>query len=418
MKQAVLGSLRRVWRLFEDPSTANTAVLVAALGASALQLALPLRSWAFEISLLVTVVIYFSKAQPLIRMATAGLIVLAIWPLAGLNNTALTFLMIQVFINIALALGLNLVVGFAGLLDLGYVAFFAGGAYVYSIFGSRQAGQFMDGTFPLGSWWFWVAIPIAIFVAAMLGIALGVPVLRLRGDYLAIVTLGFGEIINVLAKNLDKPINLTNGAKGISGIAYPSLFGFTLNNNTSFYFLGLVIVLVTWLVVTRLERSRVGRAWAAMREDDVAARSMGISLIRMKLMAFATGASFAGAMGVLYSVKQQFINPDSFTLMQSVEVLAMVILGGLGSIPGTIVGATALTVLKLQVLNDFGDFMTKFNVPPALNLVQYQPMVFGLVLVLMMIYRQEGLIPARRPHENLERLTAQSEASTGTKVSS
>lgn len=408
--------LTAVWRPFHDARLANIAVVVAALVAAGVQLAFPENSWAFEIALLLTLAIYFSNAKNWLKLVAGGSIVLAVWPLAGLSNSALTFLMIQVFINIALALGLNLVVGFAGLLDLGYVAFFAGGAYVYAIFGSKQASKFMEGDFPLGPWWFWVCIPIAIGVAALLGIALGVPVLRLRGDYLAIVTLGFGEIINVLAKNMDTPVNITNGAKGISGISYPSLFGVKLDTNTSFYFLGLVIVILTLVAVSRLEQSRVGRAWAAMREDDIAARAMGVPLVKMKLLAFATGASFAGAMGMLYAVKQQFINPDSFTLMQSVEILAMVILGGLGSIRGVVMGAMALTVVKLQVLNDFGDFMTTFNLPPWANLVQYQPMIFGLVLILMMIYRQEGLIPARRPVEDIEKLKAHRPTHAGSTV--
>ncbi len=407
MKMPLTDRLYRLWELFIQPRTANSAVVAMAVGAAVVQLLFPLRSWAFELTLLVILVVYLSKAHTWVRFGTGAAIVLAIWPLAGHSNSALTFLMIQVFINGALALGLNLVVGIAGLLDLGYVAFFAGGAYIYAIFASKQAGQFMDGVFPLGPWWFWVAIPIAIMVAALLGVALGIPVLRLRGDYLAIVTLGFGEIINVLARNLDAPVNITNGAKGISGISYPVLFGYTLNHNMAFYFLGLVMFLFTVAVVYRLDRSRLGRAWAALREDAVAARAMGLPLVRIKLLAFATGASFAGAMGMLYAVKQQFINPDSFTLMQSVEILAMVILGGLGSIPGTIVGAVAVTVVKLQVLNDFGDFMSRFNLPPALNLLQYQPLFFGLILIVMMIYRQEGLLPARRPVEDLQKLEAE-----------
>lgn len=410
MKRLIVAIGQAVWAPFANPRTADVAVVAVAALAAVLQLLFPMRSWAFELSLLVTLAIYLSRARTWVRAVAVGLMVVVLWPLAGQQNTALTFLMIQVFINVALALGLNLVVGFAGLLDLGYVAFFAGGAYVYAIFASTQASKFLEGTFPLGPWWFWVAVPIAIAVAIILGIALGLPVLRLRGDYLAIVTLGFGEIINVLAKNLDTPVNITNGAKGISGISYPVLFGYTLNNNTAFYFLGLVIALLTVVVVYRLERSRIGRAWAAMREDDVAARAMGVPLVRMKLLAFATGASFAGAMGLLYAIKQQFINPDSFTLMQSVEILAMVILGGLGSIPGTIVGAVALTVLKLQVLNDLGDFMGKLDLPPALNLVQYQPLIFGLILILMMIYRQEGLIPASRPVEDLKKLEVERRA--------
>lgn len=412
MKQFLAALGRRLWQPFANPRTAGAAVVAAAALAAVVQLAFPLRAWAMELALLATIAIALSQARTWLKVVAGGAIVLVVWPLAGLQNTAITSLLIHVFINVALALGLNVVVGIAGLLDLGYVAFFASGAYLYAIFATKQAANFLSGEFPLGPWWFWVAVPLSIGVAALCGVALGLPVLRLRGDYLALVTLAFGEIINVLLKNLDHPVNITNGARGISGIAYPSLFGYKLDSYTSFYFFGLAIVLLTVFCVYRLERSRIGRAWAAMREDDIAARAMGIPLVQMKLLAFATGASFAGAMGVLYAIKMQSINPDSFTLMQSIEILAMVILGGLGSIPGTIIGAAALTVIKLQVLNDIGAFVVDLNntyglnLPPAFNLNEYQPLVFGLILILMMIYRQEGLLPARRPAEDLAALEA------------
>src|SRR5206468_946222 len=250
----------------------------------------------------------------------------------------------------ALALGLNIVVGLAGLLDLGYVAFFAVGAYSWAIFGSPHAAVlFGGGGFPLPSWWFYPFLVIGLAVAAGTGVVLGLPVLRLRGDYLAIVTLGFGEVIRVLANNLDKPINVTNGPRGITPISRPPL-PVEVSYAVGFYFLVLLIVVVVILVNRRLEDSHIGRAWEAMREDQLAAQAMGVPLVRAKLLAFAAGASFAGVMGVVFSAKQVFINPESFTFLESIGVLAMVILGGMGSIPGAIIGATVVTVLNLQVL--------------------------------------------------------------------
>lgn len=322
------------------------------------------------------------------------------------------------FINIALALGLNLVVGFAGLLDLGYIAFFAGGAYMYAMFGSKQAQAFMPESthhlFPFGGWWFWAAIPVTITVAALLGLLLGLPVLRLRGDYLAIVTLGFGEIIAVLATNLDHPINFTNGKRGIVSITPPALFGYKLDQTIHFYVIGFLIAVVTAAVMIRLERSRTGRAWAAMREDEIAARAMGINLTKYKILAFMTGASFAGAMGMLFAVKQNFVNPDSFSFLESIGILAMVILGGLGSIEGAVVGAIAVTVIRLVILKDLSDFLSvTVKLPPAFNIPQYQPLIFGLILILMMIYRQQGLLPGRRPQEDIALLERYGTTGTG-----
>jgi branched-chain amino acid transport system permease protein len=246
-------------------------------------------------------------------------------------------------------------------------------------------------------------------------------VLRLRGDYLAIVTLGFGEVIRVLANNLDKPINLTNGPQGITPITRPPLFFRPvlelLGVDASpaalyplyFYFLVLCIVLVVILVNRRLEDSHIGRAWEAIREDEVAAQAMGVPLVRMKLLAFACGASFAGAMGAVFSAKQVFINPESFTFLESIGVLAMVILGGMGSIPGAILGATAVTVLNLQVLKGLSLWLNELrnagvtilgynlaHLPTQLEPAKYERAVFGAILVLMMIFRPQGILPARR----------------------
>ncbi|HWI53617.1 MAG TPA: branched-chain amino acid ABC transporter permease [Symbiobacteriaceae bacterium] len=413
----------RLMQLLQDrrkaPILAGGLVAVA----SGLQVLFPFNTPAFLFVLGAMLVVQQAALSKWLKLALAVLVTVVVLPAAGKQNGALTFLCVQMFINIGLALGLNLVVGFAGLLDLGYIAFFAGGAYVYAIFGSKQAADFMPEAlrqfFPLGGWWFWVAVPIAIFVAAGLGLALGLPVLRLRGDYLAIVTLGFGEIIAVLAKNLDHPVNLTNGARGIVGITTPSIFGYNLNTTLAFYFIGLVIAVLTALAMFRVERSRTGRAWAAMREDEVAARAMGINLTKYKLLAFMAGAAFAGTMGMLFAVKQSFVSPDSFSFVESIGILAMVILGGLGSLEGAIIGAISVTVLRLLILKDMADFLSMtVKLPPAFNIPQYQPLIFGLILVVMMIYRQQGLLPGRRPHEDIAALekSAPAKTNTGTSV--
>ena len=359
----------------------------------------------------------------LLAAATLGILM----PVLGSVNGYYLEIATQVGIFVALALGLNIVVGLAGLLDLGYVAFFAVGAYSWAIFGSPQANQIFGSTaFPLPPGAFFIFLLIGVGVAASAGILLGLPVLRLHGDYLAIVTLGFGEVIRVLANNLDKPINFTNGPKGITPISRPPIFfapilralGIDPNPNVIYplylYFLVLAIVGVTVLVNRRLEDSHIGRAWEAIREDETAAQAMGVPLVRMKLMAFACGASFAGAVGVLFSAKQIFINPESFTFMESIGVLAMIILGGMGSIPGAILGATVVTVLNLQVLKGLSLWINELrnagltilgfnlaNLPTQLEPAKYERMVFGLILVLMMIFRPQGFLPARRRHREL-----------------
>jgi branched-chain amino acid transport system permease protein len=267
---------------------------------------------------------------------------------------------------------------------------------------------------------------VGVAVAAGAGILLGLPVLRLHGDYLALVTLGFGEVIRVLANNLDKPINFTNGPKGITPIGRPPIFfgslleaiGIDPNPNVIYplylYALVLVIVGATVLANRRLEDSHIGRAWEAIREDQTAAQAMGVPLVRMKLLAFACGASFAGTVGVLFSAKQIFINPESFTFMESIGVLAMIILGGMGSIPGAILGAAVVTILNLQVLKGLSLWLNELrnagtvifgydlvNLPTQLEPAKYERMVFGLILVLMMIFRPQGILPARRRHREL-----------------
>jgi branched-chain amino acid transport system permease protein len=322
------------------------------------------------------------------------------------------------------------VVGFVGLLNLGFVAFYAIGAYLWAIFASPQANQFIPGNlFPLSSAWFFPFLLLSVAVGAVTGVLLGLPVLRLRGDYLAVVTLGFAEVVRALVNNLDKPINITNGPKGITPIEKPPLFfqpllellGIAVNPPTLypfyFYFLVLLIVVLVFLVTKHLEQSRIGRAWKAIREDEIAAAAMGIPVVRMKLFGLAVGASFASAVGVLFAAKQVFINPESFTFMESIGVLAMVILGGMGSIPGAILGATGVTILNLQLLKGLslwlnsvrqsgielsipwlGDFSLS-QIPVQFEPAKYERMVFGLILMLMMLFRPQGILPPGQKRE-------------------
>jgi len=418
MKAVLAGTRERFLALLSDPTTAFATCLVLTGAAATVQVLVPSSGFSILLTLLVALAISSAHLKLWLKAVFIGALILVAVPFAGTLNPALSPLMIQMFIYIALALGLNLVVGFTGLLDLGYVAFFAGGAYVYSIFASNQAAKFSswfahNAPLGFGGWWFWVAIPLALAVAASFGIALGLPVLRMRGDYLAIVTLGFGEVIQVISRNLDRPVNITGGAPGIAPIRGPAFLGFNLATPTGLYYIGFVFMVLTALAMVRLERSRVGRAWAAMREDDIAARAMGVPLVRMKLLAFATGASFSGAMGMLFAVKQQFINPDTFGFMESIGILSMIILGGLGSIRGVVVGAAAVTLLRFQFLRDLSDYFASWGLPPALDVTKYQPMIFGLILIIMMIYRQEGLVPATRPKEDIAAIETPGSSSIG-----
>ena len=372
--------------------------------------------------------LYFARMPAALKAALTILTLGVLMPILGTINAYYMEIAIQVGIFVALALGLNIVVGLAGLLDLGYVAFFAVGAYSWAIFGSPQANLIFGGShFPLSGWWFFVFLFVGVAVAAGAGILLGLPVLRLHGDYLALVTLGFGEVIRVLANNLDKPINFTNGPKGITPINRPPIFfapllqwlGIDPDPNVIYplYLYGLVLLIVgaTVLANRRLEDSHIGRAWEAIREDQTAAQAMGVPLVRMKLLAFACGASFAGTVGVLFSAKQIFINPESFTFMESIGVLAMIILGGMGSIPGAILGAAVVTILNLQILKGLSLWLNELrnagtvifgynltNLPTQLEPAKYERMIFGLILVLMMIFRPQGILPAKRRHRELE----------------
>ncbi len=275
-----------------------------------------------------------------------------------------TNIMITALMYVVLGLGLNIVVGVAGLLDLGYVAFYAVGAYTYAL---------LNFHFGLG---FWAVLPVGGILGALFGILLGFPVLRLRGDYLAIVTLGFGEIIRLVLENWNE---FSQGPSGISNIARPGFFGMEMSLNTSIsylYYLTILMVIFTIFVVNRLQNSRIGRAWFALKEDEIACQAMGIDKTKTKLTAFSLGATWAGMVGVIFAAKTTFVNPASFTFLESAIILCIVVLGGMGSILGVIIGALVLILLP-EYLRAFSD---------------YRMLVFGAVLVVMMIFRPQGII--------------------------
>jgi branched-chain amino acid transport system permease protein len=308
---------------------------------------------------------------------------------------------------VLLALGLNIVVGYAGLLDLGYVAFYAVGAYLFALFASPQLTDnfpALQAMFAQGLHLpFWAAIPLGALVAALAGVLLGLPTLKLRGDYLAIVTLGFGEIIRVFLTNLDAPVNLTNGPKGISQIdsfrlfgldlGRPlDLFGYTLSSVTLYYYLFLALVVVSVVVCHRLERSRIGRAWMAIREDEIAAKAMGINTRNLKLLAFGMGATFGGVSGVLFASFQGFVSPESFSLQESVMIVAMVVLGGLGHIPGVIVGALLLAALP-EVLRYVASPLQQLTAG-RIDASILRQLLIALAMIGIMLARPRGLWPA------------------------
>jgi branched-chain amino acid transport system permease protein len=380
---------------------------------------------AFLLLLASLLLLYYTSFTNTIKWIIAGIILILIIPFAtsgGPSYESYMEVATQSGIYIAMALGLNIVVGFAGLLDLGFVAFFAIGAYTYGIFSTAQANNFIPGhLFPLSGSTFWLFILIGGFIAALFGILLGLPVLRVKGDYLAIVTLGFGEIIRIIFNNMEKPINITNGAMGISSIKPPNLFGFEFTHPHQFYFIVIGILAIIIFGVRRLEHSRLGRSWKAVRENEIAAQSMGIPLIRTKLTAFAIGASFSGMMGVVFAAKQTFIDPSSFTLLESITILVMVVLGGMGSVPGVILGAALVTILNLQVLTEFTNWLNQLSmqgvvhIPNAVSPSKMQRLIFGIILILVAVFRPNGLITAknRKANEQLlkERSSAKAEVS-------
>ncbi|MCJ7800557.1 MAG: ABC transporter ATP-binding protein [Polaromonas sp.] len=308
---------------------------------------------------------------------------------------------------VLLALGLNIVVGYAGLLDLGYVAFFAVGAYLYALLGSphlAEAFPWIAANFPNGLHLpIWAIIPAAAALAGLFGIMLGAPTLKLRGDDLAIVTLGFGEIIRVFLNNLDRPINLTNGPKGINQIDSITIFGLDLGKNHEFfgfevnsvsmyYYLFLALVMVSVVICHRLETSRIGRAWMAVREDEIAAKAMGINTRNMKLLAFGMGATFGGVSGSMFAAFQGFVSPESFSLMESIMIVAMVVLGGIGHLPGVILGALLLAALPEVLRHVAGPLqaMTDGRLDSAI----LRQLLIALAMITVMLLRPRGLWPS------------------------
>jgi len=337
---------------------------------------------------------------------------------------------------IMLALGLNVVVGFAGLLDLGYVAFFAIGAYLAGLLASPQLAATIESLqmdFPTAGIWVaelfgpviaaqgmhlsvWLIVPLAALVAGIAGALLGAPTLKLRGDYLAIVTLGFGEIIRIFMNNLNAPVNITNGPQGINlidpirigSISFAGEAGvvrlgeFAIPSVNAYYYLFLLLCVVTIIFSYRLQHSRLGRAWIAIREDEVAAKAMGIHVRNMKLLAFAMGASFGGVAGAMFGAFQGFISPESFTLTESIAILAMVVLGGIGHIPGVVLGAVLLAALPEVLRHTVEPMQMALFGQVWIDAEVLRQLLYGLALVLIMLARPAGLWPASRKEQHLQ----------------
>src|SRR5574337_445878 len=325
------------------------------------------------------------------------------WALAGIGTAWVRITNLAV-LYCFLALGLNIVVGFAGLLDLGYIAFYGVGAYVYALLASPQFGLHLP---------FWVILPLGALLACIFGMLLGAPTLKLRGDYLAIVTLGFGEIVRIFLNNLSTPFNLTNGPQGITlidpfrvdGLSFAGtqhVLGQALSSPIKYYYFLVVVLLVVIVVNVRLQNSRIGRAWEAIREDEVAARAMGINTRNMKLLAYAMGASFGGIAGGMFSAIQGFISPESFVLVESVMVLSMVVLGGMGNVFGVIVGAVLLSYIPEVLRYTVGPVQVAVFGRTLIDPEVFRMLLFGLALVLMMLFRPAGIVPSAVRKRELE----------------
>ncbi|HEY0883753.1 MAG TPA: ABC transporter ATP-binding protein [Ramlibacter sp.] len=330
---------------------------------------------------------------------------------------------------VLLALGLNIVVGYAGLLDLGFVAFYAIGAYMFGLLASphlTDSFEWIGAMFPEGLHMpLWIVIPAGAFLAGIFGILLGAPTLKLRGDYLAIVTLGFGEIIRVFLNNLDHPVNITNGPKGLNQIDSLHFWGLNLGRPlqigdyelasvTLYYYLFLGLVLASIVICHRLELSRIGRAWMAIREDEIAAKAMGINTRNMKLLAFGMGATFGGVSGAMFAAFQQFVSPESFSLMESVMIVAMVVLGGIGHLPGVILGAVLLSALPevLRYVASPLQAMTDGRLDSAI----LRQLLIALAMIIVMLMRPRGLWPAPEHGRSLTRRAGAAGTASATAV--
>ncbi len=335
-------------------------------------------------------------------------------------------IMALALLYVLLALGLNIVVGYAGLLDLGYVAFYAVGAYMYALLASPHLTEnfpWLAEFFPGGLHTpVWAVVPLAAGLAAVAGVLLGAPVLKLRGDYLAIVTLGFGEIIRVFMNNLEQPINITNGPRGLDRIDPMNLFGFSFGKSLEigglhvssvalYYYLFLGLVVLSVVVCQHLETSRIGRAWMAIREDEIAAKAMGINTRNMKLLAFGMGATFGGVSGAMFAAFQGFVSPESFSLQESVMIVAMVVLGGMGHLPGVILGAVMLSALPEVLRYVAGPLQAMTG--GRLDASILRQLLIALAMIGIMLSRPRGLWPARE-HAKAAPAAVPSVASPGT----
>jgi len=349
------------------------------------------------------------RARPAALWAGVALVALALlalpFALAAVGTTWVRITNLAILF-VFLSLGLNIVVGFAGLLDLGYIAFYAVGAYVYALLASPHFNI---------HWPFWVILPLGAAIAALFGVLIGAPTLKLRGDYLAIVTLGFGEIVRIFLNNLSQPVNITNGPQGIAridpfrlgGIDFSkseSFLGLVFSGPIKYYYLLLAVLLAVIFINVRLQNSRIGRAWEAIREDEIAARATGIDTTRLKLLAFAMGASFGGVAGGMFSAIQGFVSPESFVLVESIMVVSMVVLGGMGNVWGVILGAVLLSfvpeILRFTVEPAQKQLFGRMIVEPEV----IRMLIFGFALVLVMTLRPGGLWPsAVRKRELAER---------------
>ncbi len=366
-----------------------------------------------------------------ISLAVLGLLFVLFPFFASKYGNSWVRIMDFALLYIMLALGLNIVVGFCGLLDLGYIAFYALGAYMTGLLASPQFAvvleSFVNEYPPIGHallWIFgpeiaqtgihlsvWLIVPLGAAFAAMFGVLLGLPVLKLRGDYLAIVTLGFGEIVRIFMNNLNAPVNITNGPQGINLIdpirifgvslagkpgsnATLDLWGFSMPSVNAYYFLFLLLCMAIIFITIRLQHSRLGRAWMAIREDDIAAKAMGINTRNIKLLAFAMGASFGGVSGAMFASFQGFVSPESFSLMESIAVLGMVVLGGMGHVPGVVLGAVLLAALPEVLRHTVEPVQMAIFGKVLIDAEVLRQLLYGLAMVVIMLYRPAGLWPS------------------------
>jgi len=380
-----------------------------------------------------------AKHNPLLTKASLTLLTvsLIVFPFVAQQfGNSWVRIMDMSLLYIMLALGLNIVVGFAGLLDLGYIAFYALGAYMTGILASPQFATILESfvnTYPLIGetliWIFgpeiaqkgihlslWAIVPLSAALAALFGALLGAPTLKLRGDYLAIVTLGFGEIIRIFMNNLNAPVNITNGPQGINMIDPIRIFGvslageagsnatvhigsFSMPSVNAYYFLFLALCVAIIFITVRLQHSRLGRAWVAIREDEIAAKAMGINTRNIKLLAFAMGASFGGIAGAMFASFQGFVSPESFSLMESISVLAMVVLGGIGHIPGVVLGGVILSALPEVLRHVVEPLQKKIFGAVLIEAEVLRQLLYGLAMVLIMLNRPSGLWPAPKSED-------------------